>query len=177
MARTLHRPPAGETPHELDFLEGIDLEGEHRRPRALTTRSVILVGGGLLILLAAIVATIVLTGDGTTTREYVDSGHRPVSYDVEATSLARDSWTQDAVARHEAELAAVHDARIDQLVTARVASLDAMYDSGHRPMSTTVAPEPVVVDGWMGPALDAYQARLDAMYDSGHRPLTGEPTS
>jgi hypothetical protein len=53
------------------------------------------------------------------------SGHRPVTYDVEAISLARDSWTQDATVRHDAELAEVHDARLEQLATARVAALDA----------------------------------------------------
>jgi hypothetical protein len=151
MARTLHRPPAGETPHELDFLKGIDLEGEHRRPRVRITRSWLLIGAGLLVLLAAIIVTIVLTGDGTTTGEYVDSGHRPVTYDVEATSPAHDSWMEPAIAAYHVQL-------------------DAMYDSGHRPLRTDVA-APVVHDGWMGPAIEAYRAQLDALYDSGHRPI------
>lgn len=150
MARTLHRPPAGETPHEVDFLEGIDLEGEHRRPRIRMTRSLLLIGAGLLVVLAAIIVAIVVSGDGTTTLEYPDSGHRPVTYDVAATSAAHDSWARPAIAAYHAEL-------------------DAMYDSGHRPLSTIVT-EPVVHDGWMESAIEAYHAQLDAMYDSGHRP-------
>jgi hypothetical protein len=66
MRTTLHRPKPGDaTPHDLDFLAGIDLEAEHRRPRP-DKRTIVYAAIAAFLLLAAIVVAILVTGDATT---------------------------------------------------------------------------------------------------------------
>jgi hypothetical protein len=63
MRNTVQRPPAGgETPHELDFLEGIDLEQQHRRARTRNTWVVVAVVA--LAVLGAVVIALLVGGEG-----------------------------------------------------------------------------------------------------------------
>jgi hypothetical protein len=64
MRNTIQRPPAGsDRPHDLDFLEGIDLEKAHRRrSRARTTW--IVVGIAVLAVLGAVVVALLVGGEG-----------------------------------------------------------------------------------------------------------------
>ncbi len=62
MADTLHRPTAeGETRHELRFLHGIDLAGEHRRPPRFDRTRIILALAAIVII-AAVVAVLLTRG-------------------------------------------------------------------------------------------------------------------
>jgi hypothetical protein len=62
MRNTIHRPPGGETPHDLDFLEGIDLEKQHRR-RAGRRTAWIVVGVAVLAVLGAVVIALLVGGE------------------------------------------------------------------------------------------------------------------
>jgi hypothetical protein len=136
MVRTLHRPPVGgETPDDLDFLEGVDLHGVHRRERRNQAMTGALVALALLAVLGAIVTTVLLTGTEPSTDTYPDSGHRPMTYDVEIPPAAHDSWATPATAAYLAEL-------------------DALYDSGHRPLpSGTTTEASLARDSWVPAAL------------------------
>jgi hypothetical protein len=78
MAGTLHRPPAeGATPQEHDFLHGIDLDREHRRPRRIDPRWLV-AAIAVLAILAALVIAVLVTGESTSPDALYDSGHRPI---------------------------------------------------------------------------------------------------
>jgi hypothetical protein len=67
MAGTLKRPPVGaETPHDLDFLEGIDLGKAHRRPPRIGAGWIIAVLA-ILAVVAAVVVALLVTGESDLT--------------------------------------------------------------------------------------------------------------
>lgn len=150
MVRTLHRPPVGgETPDDLDFLEGIDLHGAHQRERrnrkAMTG---VLVALALLAVLGAIVTTVLLSGTQPSTDTYPDSGHRPMTYELDQPTAAHDSWAAPATAAYHAEL-------------------DLLHDSGHRPLPTGTTTEVSLArDSWLPPALAEHDAQLRNTPDS-----------
>jgi hypothetical protein len=192
MVRTLRHPPVGgETPDDLDFLEGIDLHGVHQRERrSHKMMTGVLVALALLAVLGAIVATVLLTGTEPTTDEYPDSGHRPIISQPQQPTAAHDSWAAPAIAAYQARLLNTHDSWATPATTAYFAELDALYDSGHRPLPTGTTTEASLArdswlppalaayeaeiasahDSWAAPAIAAYHAELDRLYDSGHRP-------
>jgi hypothetical protein len=66
MRTTMHRPkPGNATPHDLDFLAGIDIAAEHRRPR-FDKRVIVFAAIAAFLLLAAIAVTVLVTGDTAT---------------------------------------------------------------------------------------------------------------
>lgn len=134
MARTLHRPPVGgETPDDLDFLEGIDLHGVHQRERDRTsamTKALLFVGAlAVLAVLGALLATVLFRGAEPGADTYPDSGHRPMTYDLETPTDARDSWAAAALADHDAVLRVTHDSRIEQSIAAWRTELADVHDS------------------------------------------------
>jgi hypothetical protein len=124
MVRTLHRPPTGgETPHEFDFLEGIELDQVHHRPeRTRTLRTWIYTGLALLAVVGIVVTTVLLAGRETTVDPdaYHDSGvaQAVAVHEMELASTY-DSLIAQAVATHDAELAATHDALISMILRDR----------------------------------------------------------
>jgi hypothetical protein len=64
MSTTLRRP-TDPTPHDLDFLEGIDLSREARRRAQLRNRWIV-AAIAILVVLAAVVVAVLMSGDGAT---------------------------------------------------------------------------------------------------------------
>jgi hypothetical protein len=79
MADTMHRKPVkGEARHDLRFLHGIDLEGEHRRPPRFDRTRIILALAAALIIIAAVTA-VLLTRGGTEIEEAPETPAAPAA--------------------------------------------------------------------------------------------------
>jgi hypothetical protein len=172
MVRTLHRPPAGgETPHEFDFLEGIDLGQVHRRPeRTGTRRTWVYLALVLMAGIGIIVATVLLAGRETPVEPdaYHDSGvaQAIAAHDAEIAGT-HDATIAQALAAHEAELASAYDSLITQAVTAHEAATPELYDSLIAQAVTAYEAEIVdAYDSLITQAANAHEAELSATHDA-----------